>query len=161
MGCRVFYFPSEDQEFCIYTAGSVQRNSTVTIMTTACEAKSYGLTDPRSLLCFLQDADVRLVRLEYLIELLESGRTFPRRQEAENETTASGAPALVDAKELNEVRINDESGHLSTMIQHPTPRPVTVRLVSVSHVWESMQHPDPWRFACGKGSGGGVSQGIA
>ena len=129
----------------------------VTVMIAAHEGKSYGLTDPRSLLCFLQDADVRLVRLEYLIELLETGRTFPRRQEAENEKTAAGAAALVDAEELNEVRIDDVTGHLSTMIQHPKPRPVTVLLVSVSHVWESMQHPDPWRLAFGQGLGGAVS----
>ena len=115
------------------------------------EAKSYDLTDPQGLVSFLLDADIRLVRLEYFIELRKSGRVLPRRQEAEAERTASGAPALVGAEELKEVMIDGVTGHLSTMIRDPTPTRVTVRIVSVSHVWESMQHPDPWRLGLGCG----------
>ena len=121
-------------------------STTRTAMTAPQDSRSYDLTDPRDLICFLQEADVRLIRLEYLIELRESGRALPRRQEVETERTASGAPALVDAKELKELSINDMTGHVSTMIRHPMSRPVTVHFVSVSHVWESKQHPDPWRF---------------
>ena len=109
-------------------------STTRTAMTAPQHSRSYGLTDPRDLICFLQEADVRLVRLEYLIELRESGRAFPRRQEGETERTASGAPALLDAKELKELSINGMSmtGHVSTVIRHPTSRPVTVHFVSVS-----------------------------
>ena len=64
------------------------------------ESDSYDLAEPRSLIAFLSDVDVRLVRLEYLIELRESGRVLPRRQEAEKERTASGQPALVGVDEL-------------------------------------------------------------
>ncbi|CAE7325732.1 unnamed protein product, partial [Symbiodinium sp. CCMP2456] len=110
------------------------------------DSESYGLVEPRSLISFLSDADVRLVRLEYLIELRESGRVLPRRQEAEAERTASDKPALVGVDELKEVMINEETAHMSMMVRNPAPRQVTVRIVSVSHVWESMQHPDPWRF---------------
>ena len=97
------------------------------------------------------DADVRPVRLEYLVELLESGRALPRRQEAEKERTSLGVPALVPASELQQVEINPETFHASVMIAHPMPRRVTVHFVSISHVWESMQHPDPWRFQFGVG----------
>jgi len=110
------------------------------------DSESYGLVEPRSLISFLSDADVRLVRLEYLIELRESGRVLPRRQEAEAERTASDKPALVGVDELKEVMINEETAHMSMMVRNPAPRLVTVRIVSVSHVWESMQHPDPWRL---------------
>ena len=38
----------------------------------AADDTSYGLSEPETLLSFLADADIRLVRLEYLIELLGS-----------------------------------------------------------------------------------------
>ncbi|CAE7762266.1 ANKRD44 [Symbiodinium sp. CCMP2592] len=110
------------------------------------EAAGDDLSDPNGLVDFLIDADIRLVRLEYLVELLESGRALPRRQEAEQESIKLGASALVTATELQQVEINCETFHVSIMLSHPAPRRVTVHFVSVSHVWESMQHPDPWRF---------------
>ena len=112
----------------------------------AAEEPSYDLSKPESLLSFLEGAGIRLVRLEYLIELSASGRPLPRRQEAEKETTSSGAPALVESSELKEVRIDPSTAHMSVMLRHPVPRRVQVHLVSISHMWESMQHPDPWRF---------------
>ena len=36
----------------------------------AADETSYGLSEPETLLSFLADADIRVVRLEYLIELL-------------------------------------------------------------------------------------------
>ena len=110
------------------------------------EETSYDLSTPESFLGFLEDAGIRLVRLEYLIELSASGRPLPRRQEAEKETTSLGAPALVESSELKEVRIDPSTAHMSLMLRHPVPRRVQVHLVSISHMWESMQHPDPWRF---------------
>ncbi|CAE7880279.1 unnamed protein product, partial [Symbiodinium necroappetens] len=112
----------------------------------AAEETSYDLSEPEALLGFLEDAGIRLVRLEYLIELSASGRPLPRRQEAEKETTSSGAPALVESSELREVKIDPDTAHMSVMLRHPVPRRVRVHLVSISHMWESMQHPDPWRF---------------
>ena len=106
----------------------------------------YGLSEPEEVLRFLADADIRLVRLEYLIELHASGRPLPRRQEAERETTSSGLPALVESRELQEVEVDPKTAHMSLMIRHPAPRRVKVHLVSISHMWESMEHPDPWRF---------------
>ncbi|CAE7258852.1 unnamed protein product [Symbiodinium sp. CCMP2592] len=112
----------------------------------AAEETSYDLSVPEALLSFLEDAGIRLVRLEYLVELSASGRPLPRRQEAEKEKTSSGAPALVESSELKEVRIDPNTAHMSVMLRHPVPRRVQVHLVSISHMWESMQHPDPWRF---------------
>eukprot|EP00439_Symbiodinium_sp_Y106_P055625 s1688_g7.t1 len=110
------------------------------------QTRPYDLFDPNRLVDFLVDADVRLVRLEYLVDLLESGKALPRRQEAEKERTNTGASALVAASELRQVDVNPETFHTSIMISDPVPRRLTVRFVSISHVWESMQHPDPWRF---------------
>ena len=108
--------------------------------------QSYDLEDSQSLVRFLQDAEIRLVRLEYLVELQKAERVFPRRQEAETETTRCGQTALVDASELARLEIDERTGHISTMINFPwPPRRVTVNLVSISHAWESMEHPDPWR----------------
>jgi len=117
----------------------------------AAEETSYDLSEPEALLGFLEDAGIRLVRLEYLVELSASGRPLPRRQEAEKATTSSGAPALVESRELQEVKIDPDTAHMSVMLRHPVPRRVRVHLVSVSHVWESMQHPDPWRFGARAG----------
>ncbi|CAE7806478.1 unnamed protein product, partial [Symbiodinium sp. CCMP2456] len=112
----------------------------------AAEETSYDLSEPEALLGFLEDAGIRLVRLEYLVELSASGRPLPRRQEAEKARTSSGAPALVESRELQEVKIDPGTAHMSVMLRHPVPRRVRVHLVSISHMWESMQHPDPWRF---------------
>ncbi|CAE7684867.1 ANK1 [Symbiodinium sp. CCMP2592] len=106
----------------------------------------YDLFDPHGLVDFLVNADVRLVRLEYLVELLESSKALPRRQEAEEEKTSMDAPALVAPSELRQVDVNPETFHASIMVKDPTPRRLTVRFVSISHVWESREHPDPWRF---------------
>ena len=121
----------------------------------AAEETSYDLSAPESLLGFLEDAGIRLVRLEYLIQLSASGRPLPRRQEAENETVR-GAPALVESSELKEVRIDPSTAHMSVMLRHPVPRRVQVHLVSISHMWESMQHPDPWRFGVRQKNSGTV-----
>ena len=78
----------------------------------AAEETSWDLSAPESLLGFLEDSGIRLVRLEYLIELSASGRPLPRRQEAEKETTSLGLPALVESSELKEVRIDPNTAHM-------------------------------------------------
>ena len=120
-----------------------KHSKTMPLRFVLCECVHYDLKDSGSLLRFLHEADVRLVRLEYLRELCRKGRRLPRRQEAEKERTESGEAALVDDI-LSCVKINEQTGHMSTESQEG--QMVEVRLVSVSHAWESMQHPDPWGF---------------
>ncbi|CAK9095318.1 Uncharacterized protein SCF082_LOCUS44780, partial [Durusdinium trenchii] len=105
----------------------------------------YDLQDPKQLIQFLLDANIALVRLEYLQELLAAGRRFLRRQEAEGEFTAAGLPALVQASELQKVEI-DPIGNMSICVKDPSPHRVTVVIESISHAWESMEHPDPHGF---------------
>ncbi|CAE7689311.1 NLRC3, partial [Symbiodinium necroappetens] len=85
----------------------------------------YGLTDPKSLAEYLNHANIRLVRAEcslgmYLYELLKSKSLLPRRQEAEEW-------GLVTHAEVKEWA----AGTRDAMI------------CSVSHAWESREHPDP------------------
>ncbi|CAK9056997.1 unnamed protein product [Durusdinium trenchii] len=105
----------------------------------------YDLQDPQQLIRLFLDAKIGLMRLEYLQEMLAADRRFPRRQEADFEVTAAGLPAIVQPSELQRVEI-DAVGNMSMCIMDPTPRRVTVLIVSISHVWESMEHPDPHGF---------------
>ncbi|CAE7280729.1 NLRC3, partial [Symbiodinium necroappetens] len=82
----------------------------------------YGLTDPKSLAEYLDHANIRLVRAEYLYELLKSKRLLPRRQEADPEEWGLVTHAEVRAW---------AAGTRDAMI------------CSVSHAWESREHPDP------------------
>ncbi|CAE7231324.1 NLRC3 [Symbiodinium sp. CCMP2592] len=80
----------------------------------------YCLTDPGSLAQYLEHANIRLVRAKYLYELVQSKRTLPRRQEAEEW-------GLVTHEEVRAWA----AGTRDAMI------------CSVSHAWESREHPDP------------------
>lgn len=103
---------------------------------TWCE--SCSLSHPLYLGSFLLNADIRLVRLEYLQELVDEGYALPRRQEAEHATVKStGQTALVShaemlawARKLGRFR----SGHMASPI------------IVVSHCWEMREHPDPWGY---------------
>ncbi|CAK9069307.1 Ankyrin repeat and protein kinase domain-containing protein 1 (Protein kinase PKK2) (Sugen kinase 288) (SgK288) (X-kinase) [Durusdinium trenchii] len=108
-------------------------------------AGKYDLQDPQKLIQFLLDAKIGLIRLEYLEELLSTGRRLPRRQEADGEVTAAGLPALVLPSELQKVEI-DPIGNMSICVKDPSPHRVTVVIESISHAWESMEHPDPHGF---------------
>ena len=105
----------------------------------------YNLQDPQQLIRLLLDANIGLMRLEYLREMLAADRRFPRRQEADFEVTAAGLPAIVQPSELQSVEI-DALGNMSMYVMDPTPRRVTVLIMSISHVWESMEHPNPHGF---------------
>ena len=85
------------------------------------------------------------MRLEYLREMIDTDRRFPRRQEADFQVTAAGLPAIVQPSELMKLEI-DALGNMSIYVMDPTPLRVTVRIMSISHVWESMEHPDPHGF---------------
>ena len=83
------------------------------------------------------------MRLDYLRKLAGEGRLWPRHQEARPEEFCDSAgvshPALVTMEEIEHLRsgifIKDHGWQVFN--QH-------VCIASVSHVWESQQHPDPW-----------------
>ena len=94
------------------------------------EEKEYDLKSHQHFFDFLIDANIRLVRSEYLHHLAREKRLWPRRQEAEHET------------------FKDKDGSMKTAL-------VTLEeyqkrdfkfVLSVSHCWEAKQHPDPFGF---------------
>ncbi|CAE7892489.1 NLRC3, partial [Symbiodinium sp. KB8] len=94
---------------------------------------TYDLRVKEDLAKFLQDANIRLVRAEYLYKLRHSRTPLPRRQEAEHavcEVRGEEASALVTHLELSEWA----AGRKDALI------------CSVSHAWETREHPDPCRF---------------
>ncbi|CAK8989437.1 unnamed protein product [Durusdinium trenchii] len=97
------------------------------------EVPIYDLEDPKSLAKYLLDADVRLVRAPYFYKLLQSNRCMPRRQEAEHdscEVNGEKVSALVSHEEVAEWAL----GRRDALV------------CSVSHAWESREHPDPCNF---------------
>ena len=70
------------------------------------------LQNPNDFIEFLISANIRLVRAEFLTELDEAGAPMPRRQEAESMRTRSGATALVELSEYEELHVNQTSGLL-------------------------------------------------
>ncbi|CAE7667328.1 NLRC3 [Symbiodinium necroappetens] len=86
-----------------------------------------GLRDPAALADLLLDPriDVRLIRGTYLEKLHQAKQTVIRRQEIETETDA-----VVTPEEL--LRWKTDEGFRRR-----------VRIIGVSHVWETMEHPDP------------------
>ena len=97
------------------------------------EEKEYDLENPQHLLDFLIDANIRLVRIQYLWHLKIKKRLWPRRQEAEHETfnwDGKVETALVTIEEYKK------------LFGNPNVNPI----FSVSHCWEAKQHPDPFGF---------------
>ncbi|CAE7811472.1 unnamed protein product [Symbiodinium sp. CCMP2456] len=111
----------------------------------------YDLRNPEDLINFLIDANIRLVRLSYLLELNAAGRLWPRRQEAEEQGLVrcheieclKRAEYVVDEKHFPPVcggafvRQRRDTGAGEGRV---------VRIYSVSHCWEAQQHPDPFGF---------------
>ena len=99
--------------------------------------EDYDLTDLQGLLNFLRDANILLIRGQYLKKLLDKGRAWPRRQELEQEALAAGGSST-------EFFID---GH--TMSKMPVPSDWTKEggcpFVAISHCWEAREHPDPSR----------------
>ena len=73
------------------------------------------LQDPKAFIEFLISANIRLVRLEFLLELHEDGRSLPRRQEAEAMRTRNGDTALVEIHEYEKLHVNDVTGRWDQM----------------------------------------------
>lgn len=77
------------------------------VMPTACkdlrpaEPTFYNLSDAASLWNFLADADIRLIRGDYLVDLYEQRRPLLRRQELEKQRTHSKKSALVSANDIH------------------------------------------------------------
>ena len=94
------------------------------------EEKEYDLKNPQHLLDFLIDANIRLVRYEYLEHLEREKRLWPRRQEAEHE------------------KFKDKDGSVKTaLVTLEEYKKLDIKFIlSVSHCWEAKQHPDPFGF---------------
>ena len=95
------------------------------------EEKEYDLQNPQHLLDFLIDANIRLVRTEYLRHLRNMNRLWPRRQEAEHEMFVAEDGSVKTA--------------LVTFEEYKSPLEFSC-ILSVSHSWEAKQHPDPFGF---------------
>ena len=105
------------------------------------EEKEYDLQNPQHLLDFLIDANIRLVRREYLFFLEKEKRLWPRRQEAERESfqakDGSLKAALLTIEEYKKLLI-DVDGYVLEEKR--------CCIFSVSHCWEAKHHPDPFGF---------------
>ena len=106
----------------------------------------YSLQDLKRFVDFLIEADIALVRLEYLCELQAKNGRVPCRQEAETEMTAAGNSALVSKAELRRLEFDYLGSNPTISVMKPRPGRVRVKFESISHCWESMEHPDPHGF---------------
>ncbi|CAE7427821.1 NLRC3 [Symbiodinium natans] len=91
--------------------------------------ESYDLCSFWNLIRFLRDADIKLVRGSYLRQLQHEGRPWPRRQEAEKEEARRGSGSVFMPLSENIFGIP---------------------IVAVSHVWETREHPDPFKHQLGQ-----------
>ncbi|CAK9113754.1 unnamed protein product, partial [Durusdinium trenchii] len=100
------------------------------------EEARYKLSDKASLAAFLQDADIRLIRAPYLFHLRRHNIPLPRRQEAEGEVCEKDSVQMSALVTHSEVR-KWAAGSKDAII------------CSVSHAWETREHPDPCCFQLG------------
>lgn len=90
----------------------------------------YTSDTPAALANFLVSADIRLVRAEYVWSLCETRKLLPRRQEAEHQSFESPSgwqTSLVTHQEV----LRWAKGESEAL------------LCSISHCWETREHPDP------------------
>ncbi|CAK9115079.1 unnamed protein product, partial [Durusdinium trenchii] len=103
------------------------------------------LNNPLAIKNFFLYSDACLVRFECLKEIYQKGQAWPRRQEADG-MTVGGATALVTRKELEDVMYDEDSRKFYLPSEDDESSKLTeVHFCSVSHSWEAMEHPDPWR----------------
>ncbi|CAE7587060.1 NLRC3 [Symbiodinium sp. CCMP2592] len=96
-------------------------------------------TDIEELRRSLGEGHARLVRGSYLRKLWQQGRPWPRRQEAEEEEARLGKGSIfLDSTVLLQCLKTWDAADIEQMRAQPL-------IVAVSHVWESKQHPDPYR----------------
>eukprot|EP00434_Breviolum_minutum_P037107 symbB.v1.2.032890.t1/scaffold4013.1/size46388/1 len=96
------------------------------------ELSHYNLEDPEQFADFLIMANIGLVRAEYLYKLRQTGQKLPRRQEADFERCGAddAKPALVGHDEAKKWAKDTKKAIIC----------------SVSHAWETREHPDPCGF---------------
>ena len=96
----------------------------------ACVESHYSTDDPIALVRYMQEANIRLVRAEYIWKLHDSKKLLPRRQEAESEGfdgPSGWQSAMVSPDEMEKWARGE----------------VEALFCSISHCWESREHPDP------------------
>ncbi|CAK9092496.1 unnamed protein product, partial [Durusdinium trenchii] len=101
----------------------------------AADEVKYILSDKKSCGAFLQEADVRLIRAEWLYHLRRFDMPLPRRQEADH--------AVFGPEEKSGLVSHEE------VAQWAMGRKDAI-ICSVSHGWETREHPDPCRWQLGQ-----------
>ncbi|CAE7833738.1 Nlrc3 [Symbiodinium sp. CCMP2592] len=99
------------------------------------EAKRFDLAQKPGLADFLKDADIRLVRADFILKLHREGQRLPRRQEAES--------AYVDSRTALVT-------HEEVQAWADGKAPEGTQIVSLSHCWESREHCDPYGYQVAK-----------
>ncbi|CAE7219579.1 NLRC3, partial [Symbiodinium necroappetens] len=99
------------------------------------EPKRYDLAQKQGLADFLKDADIRLVRADFILKLHREGQRLPRRQEAES-AYVDGRTALVTHEEVQ--------------VWADGKAPDGTQVISLSHCWESREHCDPYGYQVSK-----------
>ncbi|CAE7580949.1 Nlrc3 [Symbiodinium sp. CCMP2456] len=99
------------------------------------ESKRFDLAQKQGLADFLKDADIRLVRADFILKLYQVGQRLPRRQEAES-AYVDGWTALVTHEEVQ--------------AWADGKAPEGTQVVSLSHCWESREHCDPYGYQVSK-----------
>lgn len=96
------------------------------------------LVDPRQLAKYLIEADVGLVRAQYLWQLHREGGSLPRRQELD------GVRFPLADREHDCLVRPDELRHWAE-----DDSPQRPQIFAISHCWESREHPDPCGYQLG------------
>ncbi|CAE7293652.1 NLRC3, partial [Symbiodinium microadriaticum] len=99
------------------------------------EPKRYDLAQKQGLADFLKDADIRLVRADFILKLHREGQRLPRRQEAES-AYVDCRTALVTHEEVEDWADGKA--------------PDGTQVVSLSHCWEAREHCDPYGYQVSK-----------
>ncbi|CAJ1406730.1 unnamed protein product, partial [Effrenium voratum] len=122
----------------VYQVANVLAQRFVSPSQVSIEKAEYGYENPVDMANFLNAADIRLVRGAFLKKLHKLGQAMPRRQEAQ-QAYAGSATALVTPEEVTEWAEKAVGQGLQE----------AGRIVSVSHVWETREHPDPHCYQLG------------
>eukprot|EP00435_Cladocopium_sp_Y103_P070840 s287_g36.t1 len=125
--------PSANEALEVESEATLKQPAANEGMVAANPEARYDLTDPEALARFLQDSDVRLVRAKYMVQLARSKRPLPRRQEAESQQFTS------DGKTHSALVSHDEIRSWAAGTQNAI-------ICSISHAWETREHPDPCRY---------------
>ncbi|CAE7201249.1 Nlrc3 [Symbiodinium microadriaticum] len=99
------------------------------------KSKHYDLAQKQGLADFLKDADIRLVRADFILKLHREGQRLPRRQEAES-AYVDCCTALVTHEEVQ--------------VWADGKAPDGTHVISLSHCWESREHCDPYGYQVSK-----------